>query len=978
MATLIDELAAVCREHFLTEKVLVVPSLAVGHQIADRVAYEATSWVNLRAESTRSLADAVIGFDLVQEGRTVLSRAQALALVDAACDRVLKPNSYFGKLADQQGLYRAVQRTIDDLRHAGARPAAVTESAFEDPRKRAELDAIVAAYEEELRERQFVDRAGVLQLAVEKLRSQKRQPSPAADSIWMLLGSFELTPIEQELIELLSNGRVQRVGSAEVAQTAQFDFFRAVGEENEVREVFRRSLQSGALDQSELIYSQRATYLPMIHELAREYDVECTFADGVASSFTRPGQAAVGFLRWIASDFDAFELRRIFTAGAVRSDGDVTPLAMSRVLRNAAIGWGRDRYEKRLAAYEAQERLRSAQLDRIIATRAMIARILAITADVRTSDGVRSVDVPSLAASASAFVAKFARTASELDGMAVAAIRRMLDELAVLPAATANVREGCDRLIEAVRQLHVGASNPRPGHLHVASLRNGGYSGRRHSYVVGLDDSKSPGAGLQDPILLDRERRAINDAIAPRELPIVGDQPQRNVEMFRRLMSLLADGPRRTVTLSYSMRSLLDEREQFPASVLLDAYRAATAQPTADYETFTKSITQSAFIPERPPLSESEWWLSVAGKSARAEIAERVRGVYPWLADGAEALAARESDAMTAWDGKINVPGEVIDPRLSGAVMSSSQLEQMAKCPFAHFMRRILGVKPLDELRRDPHQWLESFQLGAMLHTIFQRFMEEITARGEKPSFGAHRQRLLTIATEELAAMAEEVPPPNEESYEARRVEVEASCEVFLRSEEAHCADVTPRWYEVPFGFDEPSEIGSREPLAIELAGGRRVLVRGKIDRVDEAGSGIYDVWDYKTGDPSTYTRSGYLHGGTMVQHAVYARAIEELLARRGKNATVRRSGYFFPSARGEGARVVKEPRAGELEKALDLIFDVIADGLFIHGGKDECRYCDYSEVSGGLDLALEQSARKLESARGRGVSAWKRLRDVE
>jgi hypothetical protein len=41
--------------------------------------------VNLRVETIRTLADAVTGFELAREGVTVLSRAQALALIERAC-----------------------------------------------------------------------------------------------------------------------------------------------------------------------------------------------------------------------------------------------------------------------------------------------------------------------------------------------------------------------------------------------------------------------------------------------------------------------------------------------------------------------------------------------------------------------------------------------------------------------------------------------------------------------------------------------------------------------------------------------------------------------------------------------------------------------------------------------------------------------------------------------------------------------------
>ncbi|HSP34019.1 MAG TPA: hypothetical protein VLU46_06890 [Thermoanaerobaculia bacterium] len=60
MPPLIPRLAEICREQLLREKILVAPSLAIGHQIADAVA----------------------GFAIASDGLTVLSHAQALALIE--------------------------------------------------------------------------------------------------------------------------------------------------------------------------------------------------------------------------------------------------------------------------------------------------------------------------------------------------------------------------------------------------------------------------------------------------------------------------------------------------------------------------------------------------------------------------------------------------------------------------------------------------------------------------------------------------------------------------------------------------------------------------------------------------------------------------------------------------------------------------------------------------------------------------------
>ena len=81
---LIAELARVCAEHPLEEKIFVAPSLLVGHQIVERLAREGHPWINLRVETIRKLAHAIVGPGLAREGLEVLSRAQALALVEPA------------------------------------------------------------------------------------------------------------------------------------------------------------------------------------------------------------------------------------------------------------------------------------------------------------------------------------------------------------------------------------------------------------------------------------------------------------------------------------------------------------------------------------------------------------------------------------------------------------------------------------------------------------------------------------------------------------------------------------------------------------------------------------------------------------------------------------------------------------------------------------------------------------------------------
>ena len=84
-------------------------------------------------------------------------------------------------------------------------------------------------------------------------------------------------------------------------------------------------------------------------------------------------------------------------------------------------------------------------------------------------------------------------------------------------------------------------------------------------FVVGLDESKHPGSGLQDPVILDVEREAIG-------IPIVGDRPHRATEQLHRL---LGRASARNVTLSYASLSLQDRRERYPSHSIREITRDA-------------------------------------------------------------------------------------------------------------------------------------------------------------------------------------------------------------------------------------------------------------------------------------------------------------------------------------------------------------------------------------------------------------------
>jgi len=1002
---LIAALASACAEAPLEEKVFVAPSLLAGHTVVERLAREGHPWTNLRVETMRTLAAAAAGPSLAREGLRLLSRAQALALVEQACTQALGEASYFGALRDRTGLHRAMQRTLDELRAAGISPAGLPAAAFADRRKAGELRRVLAGYSEALTAGRFVDALGVLARAV------STDPPADASTRYLLPADAELSELERLFLERLAGNRLHRLPVDDpatwTAAAPSTELIRGIGEENEIREVFRRCL-AGAIpfDDVEVLHTDERVYPALVWELSREHGIPCTFAGGVPVTYSRPGQAALAFLAWISEGFAADRLREALASGAASlrrlAEAADAPSggAVAREIRRSRIGWGRrrhlpalDRLIRELAGPERPSRrddpaddappeersaIRVRRLEAARLARAFVARALELAPPDGTADPLRT-----LARGAGDFVAEFARVTDDLDAAARTALETLFSEIADLPAAPGRFEDSLERLRDAVKGLAVLADRPRPGHLHVAEFASGGHSGRRHTFLLGLDETRHPGLDLEDPVLLDDERRRINEAL---ERPLLSIERERPREKARALLACVAR-LRGRLTASYpkfDIRNLSQAGEPAPSPFFLELYRAKTGT-NADYGDMLDALPPPAgFVPTADAaLDEGEWWLAELAAKALApgSGAPLVRARFAWLADGRAALAARASDDFTAWDGRLAAAAPELDPRRSGRPTSASLVQSLAGCPFAYFVRHVLRVRPPDDLERDPTRWLEPRDEGTLLHEVFRTFLEDLTRRGEKPDAARHTDALFALAAERIEAWRERVPPSSEVAFQSQREAIQQACRTFLAAETEHCREVTPRWFEVGFGMRETAGGGmaSPDPVEIALGRGERVLLRGSIDRVDETGDGAFHVWDYKTGSAAGIQEGRGLHGGRQAQPALYALAFETLLKRSGREGRVSRSGYFFPGRKGEGQRVTIPVDAAETGRALSSLFDLAGAGLFPHAASRlGCRFCDFEAVCGGSAEASQASRRKLAAATDPILSAFRELHGDE
>ena len=1011
-ARVIEELVRICRERPLEEKVLVSPSLAIGHTLVERLTREGQDWMNLRVETVRTLAESAVGPELARGGWKILSRAQTLALVEQACAESAGPSGYFGSIADRPGLHRALQETLEELRAAGLSADTLPGRAFADRRKHHELTAILRRYTIALREGKSVDRIEVLRraiVAVDRLPEREKGP------LYLLVAADELSALERALVDRLAEKQQISLRSdapedwARIAPSATI--FRAVGEENEIREAFRRILAAGVpFDDVELLHTDSEVYPALVYELARELDIPCTFAGGIAATYTHPGRAALAYLDWIGRGFEAEVLRSALAAGTLTfsrmegSGSEAGARAAARAVREAGIGWGRERHRIRLDHLVAQleqgevwtradadrseeeraarVRSRARRLEAARRAREFVARVLSLGPDPES----KSNPLPGLAAAARRFVAEFARVADPVDATARSAIDALLKEFEDLGSLPTEPAAAVDRLRDAVSRLSIDADRCRPGRVHVSFFAAGGFSGRRHTFLLGLDEARMPGRDLEDPVLSDDERRRINQERPEAPLALGRDRPRDVVRALRACVARL----RGRLTASYSsfdLRNLSQAGEPSPSPFLLDLYRQTAGAPEADYGSLAASLPDAhGFVPKSDDaLDDTEWWLAkLRGEGSVGRHGEDlVRGLYPWLEDGHAATTARESAEFTIWDGWISSGTPELDPRRGRAPISASRIQELARCPFAYFVKRVLRVEPPEETESDPTRWLDPLGEGSLLHEVFRVFFERIDEAGEKPAAARHGKLMTQVAEERIAAWRERIAPRSELAFSAQRENILFACRTLLALEEESCREVSPRFYEIPFGLPRPrfaeGSVASPDPVEIEADPDAQFLLRGSIDRVDEAADGSFHVWDYKTGGTWGVREGMGLKGGRHIQPALYAFAFEALLARAGRPGRVSRSGYVFPGWKGEGQRFLTRLDRAETREVLGSLFDLLASGLFPHAlSEDDCKNCDFADICGGARRAAERAQAKLAQSANPVLAAFRNIHAEE
>ena len=356
----------------------------------------------------------------------------------------------------------------------------------------------------------------------------------------------------------------------------------------------------------------------------------------------------------------------------------------------------------------------------------------------------------------------------------------------------------------------------------------------------------------------------------------------------------------------------------------------------------------------------------------------------PVIAGGLRLIRARQASQLTEYDGDLSGLG-VPTPFDGATRIAPTRLERWIACPHGYFMRHVLHVDA--DVAAGDDLMITPMERGSLVHAALERFLTGVLddTRGPWPAdraWSVDHRRAAHLALDEVAderAKSGVTGHPSMWAYDLAGLHGDLdgwlATDDEIRAETGRVLVGT----ESPFGADDDAWPAAR----VQLPGGRAVVFRGVIDRVERELDGALAVTDLKTGRADRHTRVSQespLGAGVLLQLGAYAAAAA---AAHDHQPIGVHAEYRFID------RVARRRRSGfqvtpevwtSFTEALAVIADAMAAGMFPARPDPptfqfyiSCRYCDPDGA--GTDERHREWMRKRDDPR---LSAYLELIGAE
>ena len=513
--------------------------------------------------------------------------------------------------------------------------------------------------------------------------------------------------------------------------------------------------------------------------------------------------------------------------------------------------------------------------------------------------------------------------------------------------------------------------------------------------VLGLTERSFPPPPRQDALLLDDERRALNERIDG-AIPLRATGPDAEPLQF----TLAIAAARERLILSYARGEAGGSRSHLPSYFFRAAAGTLTGEAVriADIDRLDPALFErvpaNRFGAARPEeaLTTSEFDRTLMGLDpalGQASLLQRSAS----FARARQAWKARwQSPALTAWDG-------VLDPSLRDAisgsarltrVLSPTPLETYAACPYRFFLQEILRLAEIEE--PEAVERISAIERGSLIHAILDRFLSETSTElppADEATRARLRARLLATAAEACDEWEQRGASGYALLWEFDKAAIFEDLEIWFEQEidGFRRGGLLPQAFEVRFGnawrsdTDERGGFSVDQPVTVPIEEGE-LRFQGRIDRIDwNADRTAFRVIDYKTGRAIGYTAEQFSQGTTL-QLPIYLLAASHALRRHGIDIPWHAGAaeYSFATRRGEFKHVrfsgsTLTRRWDDFEQLLGDLSSQIARGDFHPEPGDKGKNCTYCSGRHVCDQRIVRIAMRKSEAR---APRFLRIQEVE
>ncbi len=674
--------------------------------------------------------------------------------------------------------------------------------------------------------------------------------------------------------------------------------------------------------------------------------------DEVLANFSMAGEAV------------AFEAVADATAPVIRS-----PAGWERLIVDASVVGGRERWARRLRGLEEEQRMQIASLETDDEDRPRLERKLA------QLEGLAHFALPLIdLLAALPTAACWGEWVDQLATLATRSLRRpesvmaMLGELEPMrEVGPVALLEVYGVLSERLRFLRNEPPRRRYGAVFVATPEEA--RGREFAVVFlpGLAEGVFPKKAMEDPLLLDTHRVTAGGHLTRQD-----DRVARE-----RLLLHCAAAAGEKLVVSYPRMDATQGRPRVPSFYALEVLRAGEGR-LPDLRVFEKQAANNAEIrlgrpaplDPRAALDDAEYDVARLNLVTSNES----KGFMRYLVEVSPVLARSLRTRYRRWGSKWSGADGLVDPEvetlkaleahwLDRRSYSPTALQHFAACPYKFLLSAIHQLRPREETV--PLEQMDPLTRGALFHEAQELIWKEMEPAGLLPLKRSDLQKAMDIGDGVLNAVAadyaEKLAPAIERVWNSEVEDLRTDLRGWLRHVSGDAG-----WKLVATEFS----FGLRDSIQPEAFLLDALKLRGSVDLVEESiADGTLRITDHKTGKPPEQTPA-YVGGGTVLQPTLYALAMEQLL---GKPVASSRLSYC--TQRGQ-YREVKIPIQDHARQRIAQVVDVIAAA--VHSGflpaapkKDACEYCDYRPVCGPYE---EQRAGKKQQARVEDLVEMRRL----